>query len=193
MDTGTFLLTVPQQYLNRFLQAVGAQETSYGVSAGLASEAGTEQGGGTCEFARNPGFEQILQKKTTRCLQSVVLEAAWCTARALRSSCGRCCSSPKLSITLSKLPITLSSPSPQAPRHPELPATLSPQYAVECSQIHSLPTITFVINGTAFPLRPSAYILNVRIGQQPHPAGSRRERTWWGFFSGMTAMLSLPV
>lgn len=46
MDTGTFLLTVPQQYLNRFLQAVGAQETSYGVSAGLASEAGTEQGGG---------------------------------------------------------------------------------------------------------------------------------------------------
>lgn len=46
VDTGTFLLTVPQQYLNRFLQAVGAQETSYGVSAGLALEAGTEQGGG---------------------------------------------------------------------------------------------------------------------------------------------------
>nr|XP_012958764.3 pepsin B-like [Anas platyrhynchos] len=63
VDTGTFLLTVPQQYLNRFLQAVGAQETSYG-------------------------------------------------------------------------------------------------YAVECSQIHSLPTITFVINGTALPLRPSAYVLN---------------------------------
>lgn len=45
MDTGTFLLTVPQQYLNSFLQAMGAQETSYGVSAGPPSEAGTEQGG----------------------------------------------------------------------------------------------------------------------------------------------------
>lgn len=123
-------------------------------------------------------------KKKPRCLQSTVLEAAWCTARALRTSCGRCCSSPKLSITLSKLPITVSSPSPQAPRHPELPATLSPQYAVECSQIHSLPTITFVINGTALPLRPSAYVLNVRISQQPHPAGSRRERTWCFFFGG---------
>ncbi|XP_032058903.1 gastricsin-like [Aythya fuligula] len=63
VDTGTFLLTVPEQYLNRFLQAVGAQETSYG-------------------------------------------------------------------------------------------------YAVECSQIRSLPTITFIISGKAFPLRPSAYVLN---------------------------------
>lgn len=132
-------------------------------------------------------------KKNPRCLQSTVLEAAWCTARALRTSCGRCCSSPKLSITLSKLPITVSSPSPQAPRHPELPATLSPQYAVECSQIHSLPTITFVINGTALPLRPSAYVLNVCISQQPHPAGSRRERTWCCFFLGGMAMLSFPV
>uniref|UniRef100_A0A669QID4 Pepsin B n=1 Tax=Phasianus colchicus TaxID=9054 RepID=A0A669QID4_PHACC len=32
VDTGTFLLTVPQQYLSRFLQAVGAQETSYGYA-----------------------------------------------------------------------------------------------------------------------------------------------------------------
>ncbi|XP_047927138.1 pepsin B-like [Anser cygnoides] len=63
VDTGTFLLTVPQQYLNSFLQAMGAQETSYG-------------------------------------------------------------------------------------------------YAVECSQVHNLPTITFIINGTSFPLHPSAYILN---------------------------------
>lgn len=31
VDTGTFLLTVPQQYLSRLLKAVGAQETSYGV------------------------------------------------------------------------------------------------------------------------------------------------------------------
>lgn len=64
-------------------------------------------------------------KKNPRCLQSTVLEAAWCTARALRTSCGRCCSSPKLSITLSKLPITVSSPSPQAPHHRELPITFS--------------------------------------------------------------------
>uniref|UniRef100_A0A8C6YWE4 Gastricsin-like n=1 Tax=Nothoprocta perdicaria TaxID=30464 RepID=A0A8C6YWE4_NOTPE len=34
VDTGTFLLTVPQQYLDYFLQAVGAQQTSYGVSDG---------------------------------------------------------------------------------------------------------------------------------------------------------------
>ncbi|XP_075578448.1 pepsin B [Pelecanus crispus] len=30
VDTGTFLLTVPQQYLNSFLQALGGQVTSYG-------------------------------------------------------------------------------------------------------------------------------------------------------------------
>uniref|UniRef100_A0A8D0ETI4 Peptidase A1 domain-containing protein n=1 Tax=Strix occidentalis caurina TaxID=311401 RepID=A0A8D0ETI4_STROC len=33
VDTGTFLLTVPQEYLGTFLQALGAQQTSYGVSA----------------------------------------------------------------------------------------------------------------------------------------------------------------
>ncbi|OXB70216.1 UNVERIFIED_CONTAM: hypothetical protein H355_012689 [Colinus virginianus] len=32
VDTGTFLLTVPQQYLSSFLQAVGAQETSFGYA-----------------------------------------------------------------------------------------------------------------------------------------------------------------
>ncbi|XP_025912347.1 gastricsin-like [Apteryx rowi] len=32
VDTGTFLLTVPQQYMAYFLQAVGAQETSYGYA-----------------------------------------------------------------------------------------------------------------------------------------------------------------
>uniref|UniRef100_A0A8C9FQL4 Pepsin B n=1 Tax=Pavo cristatus TaxID=9049 RepID=A0A8C9FQL4_PAVCR len=62
VDTGTFLLTVPQQYLSRFLQAVGAQETSYG-------------------------------------------------------------------------------------------------YAVDCSEIQSLPTIAFIINGVQLPLSPSAYVL----------------------------------
>lgn len=34
MDTGTFLLTVPQEYLESILEALGAQETSYGVSLG---------------------------------------------------------------------------------------------------------------------------------------------------------------
>ncbi|XP_056367393.1 gastricsin [Oenanthe melanoleuca] len=32
VDTGTFLLTVPQEYLESILQAVGAQETSYGYA-----------------------------------------------------------------------------------------------------------------------------------------------------------------
>ncbi|XP_035203274.1 gastricsin-like [Oxyura jamaicensis] len=41
----------------------------------------------------------------------------------------------------------------------QLPVTLSPQYAVDCSQIQNLPTITFVINGTPLPLHPSAYVL----------------------------------
>lgn len=40
VDTGTFLLTVPQQYLSRFLQAVGAQETSYGVRRGVWDQGG---------------------------------------------------------------------------------------------------------------------------------------------------------
>ncbi|KFQ40187.1 Gastricsin, partial [Mesitornis unicolor] len=32
VDTGTFLLTVPQQYIDSFVQAVGAQMTSYGYA-----------------------------------------------------------------------------------------------------------------------------------------------------------------
>ncbi|KAM6041118.1 pepsin B-like isoform 1-T1 [Theristicus caerulescens] len=32
VDTGTFQVTVPQQYLSSFLQALGAQETSYGYA-----------------------------------------------------------------------------------------------------------------------------------------------------------------
>lgn len=46
VDTGTYLLTVPQQYLSTFLQLTGAQETSNGVSAGDASEVCREQRGG---------------------------------------------------------------------------------------------------------------------------------------------------
>ncbi|KAM6310966.1 gastricsin [Podargus strigoides] len=63
VDTGTYLLTVPQSYLDTFLQTLGAQETSYG-------------------------------------------------------------------------------------------------YAVDCNQVQSLPTITFVINGAQLPLPPSAYVVN---------------------------------
>ncbi|XP_009568075.2 gastricsin [Cuculus canorus] len=63
VDTGTFLLTVPQGYMGSFVQALGAQQTSYG-------------------------------------------------------------------------------------------------YAVDCSQIENMPTITFVINGAALPLSPSAYVMN---------------------------------
>lgn len=32
VDTGTFLLTVPEEYIESFLQGLGAQVTSYGVS-----------------------------------------------------------------------------------------------------------------------------------------------------------------
>ncbi|XP_069732323.1 pepsin B-like isoform X1 [Phaenicophaeus curvirostris] len=63
VDTGTFLLTVPQGYMGSFVQALGAQQTSYG-------------------------------------------------------------------------------------------------YAVDCSQIQNMPTITFVINGAQLPLPPSAYVMN---------------------------------
>lgn len=46
MDTGTFLLTVPQQYIGSFAEAVGAQPTNEGVSAGDVLEVRVEQGGG---------------------------------------------------------------------------------------------------------------------------------------------------
>lgn len=45
MDTGTFLLTVPQQYIGSFAEAVGAQPTNEGVSAGDVLEVRVEQGG----------------------------------------------------------------------------------------------------------------------------------------------------
>ncbi|KAK4809113.1 hypothetical protein QYF61_004049 [Mycteria americana] len=46
VDTGTFLLTVPENYIDSFLRAVGAQATSYGVSAGDDLGVRTEQRGG---------------------------------------------------------------------------------------------------------------------------------------------------
>lgn len=36
------------------------------------------------------------------------------------------------------------------------------QYMVDCSQVNSLPTLSFVISGVALPLPPSAYIIQVR-------------------------------
>ncbi|RLV62618.1 hypothetical protein DV515_00019118, partial [Chloebia gouldiae] len=36
VDTGTFLLTVPQEYLESILEALGAQETSYGYAVDCA-------------------------------------------------------------------------------------------------------------------------------------------------------------
>uniref|UniRef100_A0A7N4UX75 Gastricsin n=1 Tax=Sarcophilus harrisii TaxID=9305 RepID=A0A7N4UX75_SARHA len=75
VDTGTSLLTVPQQYMSAFLQATGAQQDQYG------------------------------------------------------------------------------------------------QYVVDCNNIQSLPTISFLINGVQFPLSPSAYILNnngyCTVGTEP--------------------------
>ncbi|KAL8178976.1 UNVERIFIED_CONTAM: hypothetical protein K2H54_058229 [Gekko kuhli] len=38
------------------------------------------------------------------------------------------------------------------------------QYVVSCSNIQSMPTITFVISGNSFPLSPSAYILENNNG-----------------------------
>ncbi|OWK51772.1 Gastricsin [Lonchura striata] len=48
VDTGTFLLTVPQQYLESILEALGAQETSYGVSVGTV---GSGASNGYCTLA----------------------------------------------------------------------------------------------------------------------------------------------
>ncbi|XP_060629046.2 gastricsin-like [Anolis sagrei] len=38
------------------------------------------------------------------------------------------------------------------------------QYVVSCSNIQSMPTITFVIGGSSFPLSPSAYVLENNSG-----------------------------
>ncbi|XP_054032422.1 pepsin B [Dryobates pubescens] len=86
VDTGTYLLTVPQQYLDGFLQFTGAQQTSYG-------------------------------------------------------------------------------------------------YAVDCSQVQNMPSITFVINGALLPLSPSAYVLNKNgyctLGIEPTYLPSQNGQPLW--------------
>ncbi|CAI5777608.1 gastricsingastricsin-like [Podarcis lilfordi] len=87
VDTGTSLLTVPQQYIASFAQAVGAQQNQYG------------------------------------------------------------------------------------------------EYAVACSNVQNLPTISFNINGVSFPLPPSAYILNnngyCTVGIEPTYLPSQNGQPLW--------------
>uniref|UniRef100_A0A670JAB7 Gastricsin n=1 Tax=Podarcis muralis TaxID=64176 RepID=A0A670JAB7_PODMU len=87
VDTGTSLLTVPQQYMASFAQAVGAQQNQYG------------------------------------------------------------------------------------------------EYAVACSNVQNLPTISFNINGVSFPLPPSAYILNnngyCTVGIEPTYLPSQNGQPLW--------------
>ncbi|XP_053249097.1 gastricsin-like [Podarcis raffonei] len=87
VDTGTSLLTVPQQYIASFAQAVGAQQNQYG------------------------------------------------------------------------------------------------EYAVACSNVQNLPTISFNINGVSFPLSPSAYILNnngyCTVGIEPTYLPSQNGQPLW--------------
>ncbi|XP_054836902.1 gastricsin-like [Eublepharis macularius] len=87
VDTGTSLLTVPQQYMGSFLNAVGAQQSQYG------------------------------------------------------------------------------------------------EYAVSCSTIQNLPTISFTINGISFPLPPTAYILNnngyCTVGIEPTYLPSQNGQPLW--------------
>lgn len=40
------------------------------------------------------------------------------------------------------------------------------QFVVNCNSVQNMPTITFIISGSQFPLPPSAYVLNVRIHSQ---------------------------
>lgn len=35
------------------------------------------------------------------------------------------------------------------------------QFVVDCNSVQSLPTITFIVSGTQFPLPPSTYVFNV--------------------------------
>lgn len=37
------------------------------------------------------------------------------------------------------------------------------QFVVNCNSVQNMPTVTFIISGSQFPLPPSAYVLNVRI------------------------------
>lgn len=40
------------------------------------------------------------------------------------------------------------------------------QFVVNCNSVQNMPTVTFIISGSQFPLPPSAYVLNVRIHSQ---------------------------
>ncbi|XP_061486370.1 gastricsin-like [Rhineura floridana] len=58
------------------------------------------------------------------------------------------------------------------------------EYVVSCGNIESLPTITFVISGNNFPLRPSAYVLQnnsgyCNIGIMPSALASQNEQPLW--------------
>ena len=50
---------------------------------------------------------------------------------------------------------------PQPRRSAALP--LLSLFVVNCDSVQSMPTITFIISGSHFPLPPSAYVFNIRI------------------------------
>lgn len=62
VDTGTFLLTIPGQFMSAFLQALGAEESDYGVGGkGALHTRGRCHGmrmhlGGNAELWRAPGI-----------------------------------------------------------------------------------------------------------------------------------------
>ncbi|KAM8795711.1 gastricsin [Eudromia elegans] len=58
------------------------------------------------------------------------------------------------------------------------------QYVVSCSNIQSLPTLSFVIGGTSFPLAPSAYVLQSNsgvcsVGIEPTYLASQNGQPLW--------------
>ncbi|XP_060778880.1 gastricsin-like [Neoarius graeffei] len=59
------------------------------------------------------------------------------------------------------------------------------EYVVDCSQINSLPTLTFTISGATFPLGPSNYILNqggyCTVDITPTYLGSQNSQPLWIF------------
>lgn len=73
VDTGTFLLTMPQEYLDNLVQVLGAQLTSYGVSAGDALEVCVEPRGGL-QASQKP-WAQPGPPKLMWHLQNMVLQA----------------------------------------------------------------------------------------------------------------------
>ncbi|XP_062860931.1 gastricsin-like [Trichomycterus rosablanca] len=61
----------------------------------------------------------------------------------------------------------------------------SGQYAVDCSQVNNLPTLTFTISGVNFPLPPSAYIENeggyCTVNIQPTYLPAQNNQPLWIF------------